>query len=244
MTTAALTEPALDPLPILKGIASLRKLTGMYPPGHPAIMQKLGELDGGVQRHLKQNDVLRIDVIHGDGHLDGLSFRHDSDSNARIIQELTGLGIDSIHITRGITPDELLKLSAFLWDLKDTTGGSKIEAKLRSELASRPRPSAQVNNDEAEALRADVERMVSLFDASARAVSEMAGASTSKELLTGLVKRQSLQFSRVAHLRHDSEHHRRGRRRSLGHAIWWNTDVCRRPADRPARHHAWRGLRR
>jgi hypothetical protein len=40
--------------------------------------------------------------------------------------------------------------------------------------------------------------MVSLFDAASRAVSEMAGAGSSGELLAELVKRLSLQFSRVA----------------------------------------------
>jgi putative nucleotidyltransferase with HDIG domain len=130
MTIPAIAEPVLDPLPLLKGLASLRKLTGMYPPGHPAITQKLGELDTVVQRHLRQGDVLRIDVIHGDAHLDGLSFRHDSDANARIIQELSGLGIDSIHITKGITPDELQSLSAFLWELKDAVGGTPMSHQL------------------------------------------------------------------------------------------------------------------
>jgi putative nucleotidyltransferase with HDIG domain len=132
MTIPAIAEPVLDPLPLLKGLASLRKLTGMYPPGHPAITQKLGELDTLVQRHLKQTDVLRIDVIHGDAHLDGLSFRHDSDSNSRIIEELAALGIDSIHITRGITPTELQELSAFLWELKDQAGGPAMAHQLAS----------------------------------------------------------------------------------------------------------------
>jgi putative nucleotidyltransferase with HDIG domain len=130
MTTAVALEPALDPLPLLKGLASLRKLTGMYPPGHPAILQKLTELDTAVQDHLRANEVLRIDVIHGDAHLDGLSFRHDSDANQRIIQELTGLGIDSIHISRGVTPDELQALSGFLWELKDAVGGPPMKAQL------------------------------------------------------------------------------------------------------------------
>ena len=40
--------------------------------------------------------------------------------------------------------------------------------------------------------------MVSLFDASVRAVNEMASARTSGDLLTELVKRLSMQFSRVA----------------------------------------------
>jgi putative nucleotidyltransferase with HDIG domain len=130
MSTVAAAEPALDPLPLLKGLASLRKLTGMYPAGHPAITQKLAELDGSVQRHLQHSDVLRLDVIHGDAHLDGLSFRHDSDANARIIRELSDLGIDSIHMTRGITPDDLLGLSGFLWDLKDASGGGAMATQL------------------------------------------------------------------------------------------------------------------
>ena len=130
MTTAPALEPVLDPLPLLKGLASLRKLTGMYPPKHPAIMQKLGELDTAIQAHLRDNEILRIDVIHGDAHLDGLSFRHDSDANQRIIQELAALGIDSIHISRGITPDDLQALSGFLWELKDAAGGGSMKDQL------------------------------------------------------------------------------------------------------------------
>ena len=130
MTTSANSEAPLDPLPFLKGLASLRKLTGMYPAGHPAITQKLVELDGAVQGHLRQSDVLRVDVIHGDAHLDGLSFRHDSDANARIIRELSDLGIDSVHISRGITPDDLLKLSSFLWELRDANGAGTMASQL------------------------------------------------------------------------------------------------------------------
>ena len=40
---SALAGP-LDPLAILKGFASLRRLTGTYPAGHPMIAQKLTEL--------------------------------------------------------------------------------------------------------------------------------------------------------------------------------------------------------
>jgi putative nucleotidyltransferase with HDIG domain len=129
-TTAVADAPALDPLPLLKGLGTLRKLTGMYPARHPAIMQKLDELDAGVQRYLRQSAVLRIEVIHGEAHLDGLTFRDDSEASARIIWELADLGIDSIHITRGVTPDELLALSAFLWELKDHGGGAPIADQL------------------------------------------------------------------------------------------------------------------
>ena len=126
----AATELALDPLPLLKSLASLRKLTGMYPAGHPTITQKLAELDTTVQRHLRGTDVLRIDIIHGDAHLDGLSFRHDGAANARILEELSALGVDSIHIARGVTPEDLLGLSALLWDLKDASGTGPMAAQL------------------------------------------------------------------------------------------------------------------
>ncbi len=53
-------------------------------------------------------------------------------------------------------------------------------------------------SEETETLRGEVDRMVSLFDASARAVSEMASCTSSGTLLTELVKRLSLQFTRVA----------------------------------------------
>ena len=128
--TAPAADVTLDPLPLLKGLASLRKLTGMYPAGHPTITQKLGEIDGLVQRHLREVDVLRIDIIHGDAHLDGLSFRHDSAANARMLEELSGLGVDSIHIARGVTPADLLGLSGVLWELKDAPPAGPMAAHL------------------------------------------------------------------------------------------------------------------
>ncbi|CAN5646444.1 HD domain-containing protein [soil metagenome] len=134
MTTAApAADPVLDPLPLLKGLGSLRKLTGMYPPGHPAIAQKLGELDAAVQAHLRRTDVLRLDVIHGEVHVDGLSVRPEGNANAKVLEELTGLGIDSIHISRGVSPADLHGLSAFLWELRD----SAVSAPMAVQLAAR-----------------------------------------------------------------------------------------------------------
>lgn len=134
MTTAApAADPVLDPLPLLKGLGSLRKLTGMYPPGHPAIAQKLGELDAAVQAHLRRTDVLRLDVIHGEVHVDGLSVRPEGNANAKVLEELTGLGIDSIHISRGVSPADLHGLSAFVWELKD----SAVCAPMGVQLAAR-----------------------------------------------------------------------------------------------------------
>ena len=116
-------ESSLDPVALFRGFVSLRRLTGMYPAGHPAIVQKLTEIDETVQRHLGTNPVLRLDIIHGDVHLDGVSFRQDNDTQAQIVRELSDLGVDSIHIVRGVTRDELQALSEFLWQLKDQPGG-------------------------------------------------------------------------------------------------------------------------
>jgi chromosome segregation ATPase len=72
----------------------------------------------------------------------------------------------------------------------------QAEAKLRESVAR----AADVPKDEeqTETLRWELERMVSLFDASVRAVNEMARARNSGDLLAELVKRLSIQFSRVA----------------------------------------------
>jgi putative nucleotidyltransferase with HDIG domain len=119
-----------DPLTLLKGLVSLRRLTGMYPAGHPAIEQKLGEIDGAVQQHLQDSPTLKLDVIHRTAHLDGVSFRSESETQAHILDELTELGIDSIHIGPGVSKQELHALAEFLWQLRDTpsaTGAIDVE---------------------------------------------------------------------------------------------------------------------
>jgi putative nucleotidyltransferase with HDIG domain len=122
--------PTLDPVALFRGLASLRRLTGMYPSGHPAIVQKLTEIDESVQRHLQSVPVLQLDIIHGDVHLDGVSFRQDNDTQAQVVRELADLGVDSIHIRRGVTREELQALSEFLWQLKDTSSGDPIQQQL------------------------------------------------------------------------------------------------------------------
>src|SRR5438067_7342990 len=108
---ATLPPAALDPLPILKGFASLRRLTGTYPAGHPMIGQKVRELEDAVKLHLRAGPSIRIDVIHGDVFLDGVSFGRDKQANTQIIQELADLGIDSIHIEEGIDGEELRRMA-------------------------------------------------------------------------------------------------------------------------------------
>lgn len=129
-TPAEAPEPSLDPVALFRGFVSLRRLTGMYPAGHPAILQKLAEIDESVQAHLRHAPVLRLDIIHGDVHLDGVSYRQDTETQAQILRELTDLGVDSIHIRRGVTADELLTLSEFLWQLREGSAQEPMEVRL------------------------------------------------------------------------------------------------------------------
>jgi putative nucleotidyltransferase with HDIG domain len=122
--------PTLDPVALFRGFVSLRRLTGMYPAGHPSIVQKLAEIDDSVQSHLRRTPALRLDIIRGDVHLDGVSYRQDSDTQATILRELTDVGIDSIHIRRGVTRDELQALSEFLWQLREVSSVEPMEVRL------------------------------------------------------------------------------------------------------------------
>ena len=83
-----------------------------------------------MQRHIRAAAALRIDVIHGSAHLDGVPFRQDSETQSQILRELTDLGIDSIHIGPGVARSELLALSEFLWQLKEAPTGEPIDVQL------------------------------------------------------------------------------------------------------------------
>jgi putative nucleotidyltransferase with HDIG domain len=124
---AAVVHPC-DPLPVLKGLASLRWLRGTYPAGHPMITQKLRELDEAVRQHLQLGPELRIDVIHGKVHLDGVSFDGADHATDEIIRELSELGVDSLYIKEGVETDEFLGVAEFLWQPRKT--GEPVEAQL------------------------------------------------------------------------------------------------------------------
>jgi hypothetical protein len=96
---AALVSPP-DPVHVLRGFASLRRLMGTYPIGHPMIAQKLKELDDQIRIHLRRGPLLEVDVVDGDVHMDGVSFGRDQQANAQAIRELADLGIDSIQSVR------------------------------------------------------------------------------------------------------------------------------------------------
>ncbi|MGE5360635.1 MAG: HD-GYP domain-containing protein [Bacteroidales bacterium] len=131
-TKPAAREPdtTADPLPLLKAFGALRRLTEMYPPGHPMITQKLDELDEIVQRHVRQGRALGVHVIHGDVFLDGTAWRPDTQATEQVIQDLVELGIHSIEMRPGVTRQELATVADFMWRARGAGDGEPIERQL------------------------------------------------------------------------------------------------------------------
>jgi putative nucleotidyltransferase with HDIG domain len=131
MTEPSATPDArLDPLPVLKSLAGLRRLAGTYPPGHPMIGQKLKELDDYVRQHLRVVSELHIDVVRGVVHLDGVPFDNADQAGTQVVHELAELGIDSLYIREGVRAEEYLALAEFLWQPRDSD--ESVEAQLAS----------------------------------------------------------------------------------------------------------------
>jgi putative nucleotidyltransferase with HDIG domain len=120
----------LDPLAVLKGLAALRRLTGTYPPGHPMIGQKLKEVGDLTAAHLQTSELLRMDVIRGDVFLDSVPSSTEGQANQQLLNQLTALGVDSIHITRGVELEEFLAVAEFLWQFSGS--GDSVAAQLAS----------------------------------------------------------------------------------------------------------------
>lgn len=118
-TARAANLTATDPLVLLRAFASLRQLTGMYLPGHPAIARKVDEIDGIVQRHLRAAPALEIDFIRGDIYLDGVPYHCDTRRTPEIVAEMAELGVHSIHILPGVERDELGAVGEYLAQIKD-----------------------------------------------------------------------------------------------------------------------------
>jgi len=113
--TAPTSTPLQDPMVVLRGLASLRRLAGTYPAGHPIVGQKLSELNLAVADLLRAGSPLCIDVIRGDVLLDGATSASESQASEQLVAQLTAIGIDSIHISEGVEPGELLTVAEFLW---------------------------------------------------------------------------------------------------------------------------------
>jgi HD-GYP domain-containing protein (c-di-GMP phosphodiesterase class II) len=96
-----------DPTPVLRSLAALRRACALYPSEHPGIEQHVTELQQLIDPFFESRDTLQIDVIRGVAMLDGRSFRKESLANAHLLGELAELEVDSVHLQRSVTADEL-----------------------------------------------------------------------------------------------------------------------------------------
>jgi putative nucleotidyltransferase with HDIG domain len=130
--TPPVQTSALDPIAVLRGFASLRRLAGSYPTGHPMIGQKLRELDEIISGLLRTGSPVRIDVIRGDVFLDGVASSSEHQANQQLLSQLSALGIDSIHIHDGVQRDELLAVAEFLWQSPDSPDSTASQLAARN----------------------------------------------------------------------------------------------------------------
>jgi putative nucleotidyltransferase with HDIG domain len=131
MTSPAQTS-SLDPLAVLRGLASLRRLAGSYPAGHPMIAQKLKELDEVIAGLLRAGSPVRIDVIRGDVFLDGVTSASEGQANQHLLAQLSALGIDSIHIHEGVQREEMLAVAEFLWQYTESSDSMSAQLAARN----------------------------------------------------------------------------------------------------------------
>lgn len=108
----------LDPGPFLRGLATLRRLTMMYPAGHPVIAQKVDELFQNVAPGLASRGTVNIDIIHDELHVEGVPCHSDA-SSIQAMQELAELGAHSFQLRPGLQADELRRAAEFLTHAAD-----------------------------------------------------------------------------------------------------------------------------
>jgi HD-GYP domain-containing protein (c-di-GMP phosphodiesterase class II) len=118
-------EPVADPHRILKTFSALGTLTAIYPPGHPLVTEKVREADEAIRHHIKDGETLRIDIIRGVVHLNGVPCEGRSDAH-------DGLPIDSLHIRAGVSRDEIAALAGLLGRGKLALGAGPLAAELAS----------------------------------------------------------------------------------------------------------------
>jgi putative nucleotidyltransferase with HDIG domain len=107
---AALQTTFVDGHRVLKSFAALKALTGMYPVGHPQVAEKVREICDAVQTFRGDDEWIRLDVIHGIVHLDGVACDGPALPG--------GLGFDSLHLRVDVRPDDIATAADLLRAVK------------------------------------------------------------------------------------------------------------------------------
>lgn len=124
---------ATDPIPILKALTSLRQVTALYPHNHTIVQQAAATLHDLLQPHLAERGAIRLDVIEGEVHVDAEPCRLESAANPQVVTDFLEMGLDSVHITRGVDRDELQATAEVLIEHRERP----VEGSLNATLARR-----------------------------------------------------------------------------------------------------------
>jgi putative nucleotidyltransferase with HDIG domain len=104
---------------VLRALSALRRSVALYPHGHVVIDQVLGELQSAVERALGATETVRIQIIGGNAHVDGYPYRVESAANPGVLEELSWLGVECLHIEPGVSASELRSVAQLLNELGD-----------------------------------------------------------------------------------------------------------------------------
>lgn len=109
--TNALLE---DPGQVFRALAALRSACVLYPDGHPAIATQVKDVHRHALDLLADRETVHLDVIRGTLHLEGEPHPQESRTHARVLEEFAALGIDSVHLSEGLTRDEVRTVGEFI----------------------------------------------------------------------------------------------------------------------------------
>lgn len=111
---AAERQVAPDPGHVFRALAALRSACVLYPDGHPAIEAQVEDAYRHATEVLGEQPGIRLDVIRGILNCDGQPRQQESRLHAKVLEEFTALGIDSLHLANGLSKDEIRAVGQFL----------------------------------------------------------------------------------------------------------------------------------
>ena len=133
--SSAQAASQFDPAPFIRGLVALRRLTNMYPAGHPVIAQKVDEMFQHVQPYLARGP-LHIDIVHDELHVNGRACWGEGTAAGQAVRELSDLGTHSVELRPGLQADELRRAAEFLATAADNAAGETIEDRLMGKRVS------------------------------------------------------------------------------------------------------------
>ncbi len=143
LTTKEQPDAVLEPGAVVRSFAGLIKNISLYPEGHPTIDQGAESLRSLLAPVLETFGTLSIDIIDGETHVDGRSYRCANDIVPQEIQVLTDLGIESLTFEAGVRGVELRALAESLTnrgtDVFQSSGKARVAQLVAVDAGGQPR---------------------------------------------------------------------------------------------------------